>query len=274
MARPAPARYAIGMNVMPSSSLAEFTDFTGCTVVITGASGVVGAGIAERFAEAGARVVIHYRSGRARAEALQRKIEDNGGQAVTISADVGRKQEVQQMFADIATDQPVDVLINNAGHYPLSSIVDMTTAEWDAVMCANMRSTFLCTQSVIAYMKAARHKSIVNISSIESQHVMPMHSHYTAAKAGVNMFTRSAASELGRYGIRCNAVLPGLIWRQGIEAEWPEGVAGWRKSAPLERLGRAEDVANACLFLSSTAAAWITGAELRVDGGVLSSKAF
>lgn len=260
---------------MAELSLTKFTDFTDRTVVITGATGVVGAGVAERFAEAGAIVYIHYRSGKETAEQLQQEIINNGGQAKTVYADVSIKEDVQQMFATIGeANKYIDVLINNAGNYPVSHIVDMAEEEWDSVINSNMRSTFLCSQAVVPYMKEANNKSIVNVSSIESQNATPMHSHYTAAKAGINMFTRTAANEFGQYGIRCNAVLPGLIWREGIEEQWPEGVEGWKKSAPLKRLGLAEDVANACLFLSSHAASWITGAELRVDGGVLSNKAF
>ena len=88
------------------------------------------------------------------------------------------------------------------------------------------------------------------------------------------MHTRAAALELGRHGIRVNSVSPGLIWCQGLEDAWPDGVERWRAAAPLERLGRPEDVADACLFLASTAARWITGADLKVDGGVTASPIF
>ena len=88
------------------------------------------------------------------------------------------------------------------------------------------------------------------------------------------MFTRTSSNELGQYNIRCNAVLPGLIWHDDIEEQWPEGVERWKKSAPLTRLGQPKDVANACLFLSSDAASWISGTELRVDGGVMSNNVF
>ena len=88
------------------------------------------------------------------------------------------------------------------------------------------------------------------------------------------MYTRAAALELGPHGIRVNSVSPGLIWREGIEDHWPEGVEQWQQAAPLERLGQPEDVADACLFLASAAARWITGADLRVDGGMLSRSVF
>jgi NAD(P)-dependent dehydrogenase (short-subunit alcohol dehydrogenase family) len=110
--------------------------------------------------------------------------------------------------------------------------------------------------------------AIVNVTSIEAQSALPSHGHYAATKAAAAAHTRAAAQELGPHGIRVNAVAPGLIWREGIEQMWPEGVARWQQAAPLRRLGRSEDVADACLFLASPAARWITGASLTVDGGV------
>ncbi len=164
----------------------------------------------------------------------------------------------------------LDVLINNAGVYPLASILDMNDDAWHSVVNANLFSVYLCTQVVARNMvKHGRGGAIVNIASIEAETPAPMHSHYSAAKAGMLMYTRTAACELGAHGIRVNAVSPGLIWRDGLERDWPEGVERYRKAAPLGRLGRPDDVADACLFLASPAARWITGANLRVDGGVM-----
>ncbi|MCZ6674772.1 MAG: SDR family NAD(P)-dependent oxidoreductase [Verrucomicrobia bacterium] len=260
------------MNI---SSLNEFTDFKGRSVIVTGASGGIGAGIAKRFAEAGAQVFIHFRSDEAGAAALVHEINDAGGQAKKVYADVSNKMDVEAMFAQISREaESLDVLINNAGNYPQNSIIDMEEEDWDSVINSNLRSTFLCTQTVTKYMSKNKGGSIVNIASIEGQSPTPLHSHYCAAKSGVIMFTRTSANELAQNNIRCNVILPGLIWAEGIEENWPEGVEGWKKAAPLTRLGQAKDVANACLFLSSDAASWITGAELRVDGGVMSNKIF
>src|SRR5258706_66112 len=115
---------------------------------------------------------------------------------------------------------------------------------------------------------------IVNITSIEAENPAPSHSHYNAAKGGALMFTRAAAAELGPHGIRVNAVAPGLMWSEDIEQNWPDGVARFRAAAPLGRLGMPEDVADACLFLASPAARWITGASLTVDGGVMAHQIF
>jgi NAD(P)-dependent dehydrogenase (short-subunit alcohol dehydrogenase family) len=123
-------------------------------------------------------------------------------------------------------------------------------------------------------IEAGHAGAIVNITSIEAVNPAPAHAHYSAAKAGLRMFTRSSAQELGQHGIRVNAVAPGLIHRPGIEQAWPEGVERYRKAAPLGRLGDVVDVADAVLFLASDAARWITGTELTVDGGVLTAQAY
>ena len=164
------------------------------------------------------------------------------------------------MFGDVANELgPIDVLVNNAGIYPMHSILDASVDEWQEVVDANLRTTHLCTQAAARSMKERdTGGAIVNVASIEGLRPAPLHSHYNAAKGGVLMYTQSAALELGRYGVRVNAVSPGLIWREGIEQAWPEGVERFEERAPLKRLGRPEDIADACLFLASKAARWIT----------------
>jgi NAD(P)-dependent dehydrogenase (short-subunit alcohol dehydrogenase family) len=151
----------------------------------------------------------------------------------------------------------------------------MSESEWDAVIDANLRSVFLCTQAAAKQMMAqGSGGAIVNIASIEGENPAPLHSHYDAAKGGVLMHTMAAANELGPHGIRVNAVSPGLIWREGLAEAWPDGVARYKKAVPLGRLGLADDIADACLFLASPAARWITGVNLRVDGGVMTKQIY
>jgi NAD(P)-dependent dehydrogenase (short-subunit alcohol dehydrogenase family) len=251
-------------------------DFIGKVVIITGSGSGLGTGIALRFGEAGAAVVVNYRSSAAGAQAVVSEIEAAGGKTVAVQADVTQKAEVERLIAQtVAAFGRLDVLINNAGLYPLSTLVEMTEAEWDEVVNSNLRSTFLCTQAAAKQMIAqGEGGAIVNIASIEAENPAPMHSHYNAAKGGVVMHTAAAANELGPHSIRVNAVSPGLIWREGIEQVWPEGVERFLKAAPLGRLGLPDDVADACLFLASPAARWITGANLRVDGGVMTKQIF
>jgi NAD(P)-dependent dehydrogenase (short-subunit alcohol dehydrogenase family) len=251
-------------------------NFSNKVAVITGSGGGLGSGIALRFAEAGAAVVVNYRSSAAGAQAVVGQIEAAEGRAIAVRADVTQKAEVDYLVSQtVEAFGRLDVLINNAGLYPLASLLEMTEAEWDAVVDSNLRSTFLCTQAAAKQMIAqGEGGAIVNIASIEAENPAPLHSHYNAAKGGVVMHTAAAANELGLYGIRINSVSPGLIWREGIEQGWPDGVERFLKAAPLGRLGRPDDIADACLFLASPAARWITGANLRVDGGVMTKQIF
>ncbi len=259
----------------------ELLNFHKSVVVVTGGGSGLGRGIALRFAEAGAAVVINYRSSEAGAMEVVSQITAAGGRAAAIQADVSQRADVERMVAQtIERFGRIDVLVNNAGIYPLASVLEMRDEAWDAVIDANLRSVYLCTQvaarQMIVQKKADRDQAgaIINIASIEAENPAPMHSHYNAAKGGVLMHTRAAALELGPSGIRVNAVSPGLIWTEGIEENWPDGVARWQAAAPLTRLGMPDDVADACLFLASSGARWITGANLRVDGGVMATPSF
>lgn len=260
--------------------VSQALDLTGKRALITGASRGLGYAIAVRFAEAGAAVAAHYRSGKESAQALAEHIRDAGGDALTVQGDVASPADVKEMFAEAEHHfgGPIDILVNNAGTYPLHPLLTAPIEEWQDVIDSNLRGTHLCTQLAAQRMSGGNGKAaggcIVNITSIEASRSAPSHSHYNAAKAAVVMYTKSAALELGPHNIRVNAVSPGLIWREGIEDAWPEGVSSYEKRAPLGALGMPEDIADACLFLASPSARWITGAELVVDGGMLASSYF
>ena len=255
---------------------AEMLDYTGKAALVTGGGSGIGAGIALRFAEAGANVGLSYFSSEAGAEQVAKSIEALGRKAFTAQADVRSRVSVERLIGGTAENLGgLDVLINNAGIDPLTPLIEMTDEQWNEVVDTNLRGVYLCTQlGAKRMMQQAAGGAIVNIASIEAQNPAAMHSHYNATKAGIVMHTKAAARELGEHNIRVNVVSPGLIWEEGLEEAWPDGVSRYLEAAPLGRLGKPDDVADACLFLASPAARWITGANLVVDGGVLTSTVY
>ena len=263
-------------SLVSPPAVGKLLDLTGQAAVVTGAGRGIGAAIAKRLAEAGAAVCVHYRTSDGGAREVAAKIVESGGTAMALGADLTDAAAVERLFNEAAEGLGhLDILVNNAGIYPESPLIEMPEAEWDAVLEANLKSVHLCTQSAARVMiSQGGGGAIVNVASVEGETPAQMHSHYTSSKAAALMHTRSAALELGPHGIRVNAVSPGLIWRQGIERDWPEGVARWVAAAPLGSLGRPEDVADACLFLAAPASRWISGAALAVDGGILARPLF
>ena len=258
------------MNFKPPSELLDFSDKT---VIVTGGGAGVGAGIARRFAQAGANIVICDLNPDTE---VCNQIEQLGRKVLPIKTDVTDPEQVKSLFLEIERKMsPVDVLINNAGIYSVVDLLSMTPDEWDQTLDINLKGVFLCTQAAARQMIAAEKEgSIVNIASNEALNPAHNHSHYTASKAGVVMFGNTAALELGKYGIRVNTVSPGLMNRPNLATDWPEGYSSFVSKAPLQRAGEPEDIGDACLFLASEAARWITGAHLLVDGGIMTCPAF
>ena len=245
-------------------SVDRLLDLSGRSVLVTGASGGIGAAIAARLVEAGARVAVHYRGDEAGARAL---CDALGDAALPVGGDLAEPDAVEALFASLeAQGFTLDGLVNNAADQSLGTLDALTPADWSRMRAGTLDSAFLVSQAATARMSEGG--AIVNVSSIESLDPAIAHGHYATAKAGLNMLTRAFALEFGARGIRANAVAPGLIARPGIAEQWPEGVARWQSRAPLGRLGEGEDVADAVLFLLSDAARWISGSVLTVDGGM------
>jgi NAD(P)-dependent dehydrogenase (short-subunit alcohol dehydrogenase family) len=228
------------------------------------ASAGIGAGVARRFAEAGANVAINFRSDRAGAEALA---ESLAGEAIALHADITDQPAVEALMqAVVDRFGRIDALINNAALQDHGPLMELPGETFDRMLQTNVGGAFRCAQAAARRMSGGG--AIVNIASISGLEPAFGHAHYCSSKAALIMLTRAAALELGPQNVRVNAVAPGLIWRDGLDVNWPEGLARWLAHVPLGRVGRDEDVADACLFLASSAARFITGATLTVDGGV------
>jgi NAD(P)-dependent dehydrogenase (short-subunit alcohol dehydrogenase family) len=238
-------------------------DLTERVAVVTGASGTIGAGIARRLHEAGASVIVHASTRTEAAEALAAEL---AGRAAVVVGDVERDAAVICRAA-VAAFGALHVVVNNAGIQPVAPLGEIGAADAAEMLRVNVGGVIAMTREGAQLMPTGG--AVVNVGSIEGLQPAHGHSHYAASKAAVIMHTRAAALELGPRGVRVNCVSPGLIDAAGLEEAWPEGVARWHAAAPLHRLGRPDDVADAVLFLASDAARWVTGANLVVDGGVL-----
>jgi 3-oxoacyl-[acyl-carrier protein] reductase len=240
----------------------------GKTAIVIGAARGIGAGIAEVFAEQGARVVIAdslEAEGRATAARL-----GEIGETMFFAMDVSRPADNRALVeATLQRFRRVDVLVQNAGIYPYTMIADIDEAEWDRVLAVNLKGVFLAFQACLGPMRAQRYGRCVFTSSITGPRVTaPGHGHYSASKAGINGFIRAAAIEAAPFGITVNGVEPGNILTEALQTHrTPEFVRGMEAAVPLGRLGTPRDVAYACLFLASDEAAYVTGTTLVVDGG-------
>ncbi len=241
--------------------------------IVTGGGAGIGRATAKRFAAEGARVVIAERDP-ATAQAAGAEIEEAGGSVLALTADVSRAHDAETVVAKAAAHfGTVDVLVNNAGVELKRSVEETTEEEWDRVLAVNLKSAFLMSKYVIPIMKSHRRGAIVNNSSVGYFIAALNSSAYGASKAGMMALTRGTALELAPYGIRVNAVCPGVIdtpmnERNLSRAADPEAMRrSWYEITPLRKLGTPDDVASAMLFLASDEAAFVTGIPLVIDGG-------
>ncbi|MGD0360848.1 MAG: SDR family NAD(P)-dependent oxidoreductase [Bryobacteraceae bacterium] len=241
------------------------------TALVTGASKGVGMGIALELARRGCHIAVNYNSDARGAEATTAEIRALGRQAIAIQADAGLAPDVDRMFAEVLSQFPrLDILVNNAGTQTWKALLDLEEAEWDRVIRTNLKGCFLCTQRAGRHMRENGGGSIVNIGSGCNKVAFPNLSNYTASKGGIEMFTKSAAIELGRYGIRVNCVAPGAIEIERTMQEAAGYGKTWAAVTPLGRVGQPLDVARAVAFLASDMGDFITGQTLFVDGGLFS----
>jgi 3-oxoacyl-[acyl-carrier protein] reductase len=234
------------------------------TALVTGASKGIGAAIAKALAADGWNVAVNYRSDEEGAKATVKAIEEAGGKAAAIHADVANGAP-DELFKEAEKKLgPVLALVNNAGQRDDGLAIRMRPEQWEAVIAVNLNGAFHCTRRALRSMLSARFGRIVNVSSVVAERGNPGQANYAAAKAGLLGFTRTIAREMARKGVTCNAVTPGLI-----ETDMTADVAdGWLAQVPAGRMGRPDEVAAAVAFLCSERAAYVNGSTLAVDGAL------
>lgn len=248
--------------------------------IVTGASSGIGAGIAKALSEAGATVVVNYSSSADKAEAVLSEIKQKGGNGITFKADVSKEKEVENLFAEtIRQFGTVDILINNAGLQKDARFHEITLEQWNQVIGINLTGQFLCAREAVKeFLKrgvvASKSKSAGKIICISSVHeVIPWagHANYAASKGGVMMLMKSIAQEYASMKIRVNSIGPGAIRTPINHAAWqtPEAYRNLLKLIPSKRIGEAEDIGNAAVWLASDESEYVNGITLFVDGGML-----
>jgi NAD(P)-dependent dehydrogenase (short-subunit alcohol dehydrogenase family) len=245
------------------------------TALVTGASKGIGKGIALELARLGCDVGINFNADQEGAESVAAEVRNLGRNAVVVGANVGLAVDVDRMFETILERfERIDILVNNAGVQTWKGLLDLEEREWDRVIATNLKGCFLCTQRAARRMKEQRWGRIVNIGSGCNKVAFPHLVDYTASKGGIEMFTKVAAAELGRYGITVNCVAPGAIEIERTKQEAGDYAGTWAKLTPVGRIGTPLDVARAVAFFVSDEADFISGQTLWVDGGLFSKPAW
>ena len=239
-------------------------------VVVTGASRGIGRAVAVRFARDGAAVIVNYKGSEAAAQETAQAVTEAGGAATVVQGDVSNRDDAERLI-ETAIQQygRIDVLVNNAGITRDQLLMRMTDDDWDAVLDTNLKGAFHTTRAALRPMLRKRSGRIINISSVVGLIGNAGQGNYAAAKAGLIGFTKSIAREVASRSITVNAIAPGYIATEMTDAI-PENMRGKiLEQVPMGRLGTPADVAAVVAFVASSAAAYMTGAVLHVDGGMV-----
>ncbi|WP_223066854.1 elongation factor P 5-aminopentanone reductase [Paenibacillus caui] len=240
------------------------------TVLVTGASRGIGAKIAERFATVGMNIVIHYGSSHEAANEVARTCMELGARVLTVSADLRKGEEILRMRSKLADHGLFpDILVNNAGIARYGMLSDVTEEEWDEVIDVNLKGVFLFSQIFMPYMVSQRYGRIINVSSIWGISGASCEVAYSAAKGGVNAFTKALAKELAPSGVTVNAVAPGAVHTDMMQGFSPEEIRQLEEEIPAGRLATADEISSLVYFLALPESGYITGQIISPNGGWL-----
>ncbi|SDE79914.1 3-oxoacyl-[acyl-carrier protein] reductase [Mucilaginibacter pineti] len=240
--------------------------------VVTGASKGIGASIAKHFAAAGAKVVVNYASSKEGADKVVKEITDNGGIAIAVQADVSKEADVTRLFDETKKAfGSLDILVNNAVSQGYAPIEQISAADFHQSFNVNVLGSILTIQAALKLF-GDKGGNIINISSGASKYPLPNASLYSATKAALDAFTIALSKELGAKNVRINSILPGATETEGATSAGVTAGSEYEKmfiaNTPLGRRGQPEDIAKAVVFLASDDAAWITGEQISVSGGM------
>ncbi|WP_086074712.1 SDR family oxidoreductase [Paenibacillus camerounensis] len=244
-------------------------DLQGKVAIITGASRGIGRHVAERLAAQGAAVIINYSSSPELAEEAVQRIQQQGGRAAAVQADVSKPDQIARLYLEAKNlFGKIDIVVNNAGIMINSLIGDATEEQFDKQFAINVKGTyFSCQQAFLHLEQGGR---IINFSTSVNGQIFPAYSIYAGTKGAVEQFTRQLAKEFGVKGITINAVAPGPVATElFLEGKSEAQLEGLKKANAFGRLGEPEDIAGAVSFLAGEQSAWITGQTLRVNGGFI-----
>jgi len=241
----------------------------GKVALITGSGKGIGKAIALEFAEEGANVIVNYNKSKKEAEEVVREIKRIGSKAISVKADVSKKDEIDKLIEiSLKEFKKIDILVNNAGVISVAPLQNITEEEWSKTMDVNLKGSFLCSQAVSKIMMKQKSGKIINISSIYGsifggEYVI----HYCVSKAGVANLTKSLAKALAPH-VKVNSISPGNIDTEMTRRAGDDFIKKVIEKTPLKRLGKPEEIAKAAVFLASNDSDFITGQNIVVDGGL------
>ena len=242
----------------------------GKVALVTGASRGIGAVVACRLAQAGAKVGVHYHTSSEAAALIVASINKSGGDALLVGGDVSQEDNAERVVKELVDYYgSIDILVNNAGINKDQLLIRMKSEDFDSVMDVNLRGAFLCTRFAMTHMIRQRSGRVINMSSVVGLSGNPGQANYAAAKAGLVGLTKAVAREVASRNVTVNALAPGYITTAMVDELNEETQEKILSNIPMGRFGTPEDVAEAVVFLASDGASYITGQVLTIDGGMI-----